>query len=320
MRGEPSPSREGLGTEGRAEEASEELGLSRKEKARNLVFWELGIPPWLKASSYANSKRGNGSENLQDLAEMPHTHTQTSKGPRVPHQNRSKEEFKENYCPESVTLKWCRRDPKALHKEVGMRSPRGWSGRALDISRGVQGRGRGTRRLGWDRAYTHRADLQRQGALQRLHLRHPRRVVRRGRDPGLRPECSGKTRGGTGTGRRWGDGGGGSCGPQAGARGPAWVPPEQQLSAGRGLVVMAARRGGAGRNAQGRGMPDREAEGGASDGARWLFCDVKLWAQTGRKGNNYDLSSGLRVLGFMVRAPWGSGVNLGPQLPQLCYS
>lgn len=77
-----------------------------------------------------------------------HTHPQTSKDLRVPHQKRSKEEFKENYCPENATLKWCRRNPKALQKEVGVRSPRGWSGRALDISRGVQGRDRGTRRLG----------------------------------------------------------------------------------------------------------------------------------------------------------------------------
>lgn len=81
-----------------------------------------------------------------------------------------------------------------------MRSPRGWRRRALDISRGVQGRDRGTRRLGWDRANTHRADLQRQGALQRLHFRHPRRMVRRGRDPASGPNAAGRREAGQGRG------------------------------------------------------------------------------------------------------------------------
>lgn len=49
-----------------------------------------------------------------------------------------------------------------------------------------------------------------------------------------------------GRGRGGDEGGGGSCGPQAGARGPAWVPPEKQLCAGRRLVVMASGRGVAG--------------------------------------------------------------------------
>lgn len=118
----------------------------------------------------------------------------------------------------------------------------------------------------------------------------PRARVRRG-DAG---------RGGDGEER---GGGGGSCGPQAGARGPAWVPPEQKLCAGRGLVVMAAKRGGAGREA-GRGRAGaatlrRAAGGGARRtpeagpreeawlpkewGGAGLFCDIKRWAHSWTK-------------------------------------
>lgn len=46
---------------------------------------------------------------------------------------------------------------------------------------------------------THRADLQRQGALQRLHLRHPRGVGRRGGTPAADP--SEARRRGTGRGQ-----------------------------------------------------------------------------------------------------------------------
>lgn len=97
--------------------------------------------------------------------------------------------------------------------------------------------------------------------MQRLHLRHPGGVGAAGTDPGRGPEGGEETQGGAGTGRRRGGGGGDGCGPQAGARGPAWVPPEQQRCAGRGLVVIAAGRGGAGREA-------RRERAGAASGVR----------------------------------------------------
>lgn len=99
--------------------------------------------------------------------------------------------------------------------------------------------------------------------------------------------------------------------PQAGARGPARVPPELQPCAGRGLVVMAAGRGGAGRDASGdapepplegerlgAGLSERrEGRGGSLEeagltkgrggarrgGAGQFVCDVKLWAQSQKK-------------------------------------
>lgn len=115
------------------------------------------------------------------------------------------------------------------------------------------------RRRGQGAPGTHRADLQRQGALQRLHLRHPRGDGRRGGTPAAGPSEARRRRAGRGRG---GDGGGGgSCGPQAGARGPAWVPPEKRLCAGRRLVVMASGRGvAAGR--RGGDAPEPPRQGG----------------------------------------------------------
>lgn len=95
--------------------------------------------------------------------------------------------------------------------------------------------------------------------MQRLHLRHPHGEGRRGGTPAAGPSEARRRR--AGRGRGGDEGGGGSCGPQAGARGPAWVPPEKQLCAGRRLVVMAPGRGVAG-GQRGGDAPEPPREGG----------------------------------------------------------
>lgn len=86
---------------------------------------------------------------------MPHTRD-WSKGSGVPHQ-RGVKGIQRNYCPVSGTPKWCGRDPKGLQLEVGVRPPRGWSGKALEISRGPPGAGGGRRTLLTERISSARA-------------------------------------------------------------------------------------------------------------------------------------------------------------------
>lgn len=182
----------------------------------------------------------------------------------------------------------------------GVRPLRGWSGRALrslgktEVTRDrlpkddLEGEGslevtQGSRR-GTEKALrvnsrgsltpraagaggatgTHRADLQRQGALQRLHLRHPRGMGRRGRTPASGPREARRRRAGRGRG---GDEVAAAVAAVAPRPGPAVQPGSRPSSScARGGDSLSWQPGGAGPEQAERGRAEATARGRTAGG------------------------------------------------------
>lgn len=157
-------------------------------------FLELGSPPRLKRGFYSNWKLEKGSESLKRFGGNA-THPGLEQGFRSSSPERSKRNSKELLPRErNSEVVWKRSEgtPTGSWGEAPARLE--WESTG-DFQGSPRGRGRAAN-------FTHRADLQRQGALQRLHLRHPRRVGRRGGTPASGPTTAGRRGAGQGTGRR----------------------------------------------------------------------------------------------------------------------
>lgn len=131
---------------------------------------------------------------------------------------------------------------------------------------------------------THRADLQRQGALQRLHLRHPRGVGRRGGTPAADPSEARRRGAGRGQG---GDEVAAAVAAVAPRPGPAVQPGSRPSSScARGADSLSWQPGGAG---------PEERRGGYAPPRR----DERLGAglDDGREGSGRARRRGFRSAG-----------------------
>lgn len=114
---------------------------------------------------------------------------------------------------------------------------------------------------------THRADLQRQGALQRLHLRHPREVGRRGGTPAAGPREV--RRRGAGRGRG-GDEVAAAVAAVAPRPGPAVQPGSRRSSScARGADSLSWQPGGEGPEEKPGGDAPEQPQQGVGLGERW---------------------------------------------------